>query len=198
MSSSEYRARAKTWLAANMPRVADQPSGAEHSQDPERLRDLIHRLGDGGYNGICFPTELGGAGLSRFHHRAFLQEALEYELPIHIGNPGLSIIAPPILEFGTPAQKEHVAAMLRGDEIFVQMMSEPSGGSDMAGALTRAERDGDVWVLNGSKIWSSGPWRSNWGLVLVRPTGRCPSTAACPWSCSISPFRASPSTRSRW
>ena len=168
MSLEEYRARARTWLAANMPRLDEQPPGAEQGQGPERLRDLIHRLGDGGYNGICFPTELGGAGLSRFHHRAFLQEALLYELPTHIGNPGLSIIAPPILEFGTPAQKEHVAAMLRGDEIFVQMMSEPSGGSDMAGALTRAERDGEVWVLNGSKIWSSGAWRSTWGLVLVR------------------------------
>ena len=164
----EYRARAKSWLAANMPRLDEQPPGAEESQGPERLRDLIHRLADGGYNGICFPTELGGAGLSRFHHRAFLQEALEYELPTHIGNPGLGIIGPPILEFGTPAQKQHIAAMLRGDEIFVQMMSEPSGGSDMAGALTRAERDGEVWVLNGSKIWSSGAWRSDWGLVLVR------------------------------
>ncbi|HEX3567728.1 MAG TPA: acyl-CoA dehydrogenase family protein, partial [Acidimicrobiales bacterium] len=69
----EYRARAKSWLATNMPRLDEQAPGAEESQGPERLRDLIHRLADGGYNGICFPTELGGAGLSRFHHRAFLQ-----------------------------------------------------------------------------------------------------------------------------
>jgi alkylation response protein AidB-like acyl-CoA dehydrogenase len=101
----EYRARAKTWLAANMPRVADQPSGAEHSQGPERLRDLIHRLGGGGYNGICFPTELGGAGLSRFHHRAFLQEALEYELPIHIGNPGCPSSPRPSWNSGRPPKK---------------------------------------------------------------------------------------------
>ena len=101
----QYRATAATWLAANMHRIDEQPPGAEQSQGPERLRDLIHRLADGGYNGICFPTALGGAGLSRFHHRVFLQEALGYELPIHIGNPGLGIIGPPILEFGTPAQK---------------------------------------------------------------------------------------------
>jgi alkylation response protein AidB-like acyl-CoA dehydrogenase len=162
----EYRDRARAWLAANMPRL-DRP-GVEPDQGPERLRQLIGTLWDGGYAGICFPTELGGAGLSRFHHKAFLEEALDYELPIHIGNPGLSIIAPPIMEFGTDAQKRHVTAMLRGDEIFVQMMSEPSGGSDMAGALSRADRDGDVWILNGSKIWSSGAYRSDWGLVLVR------------------------------
>ena len=162
----EYRARARAWLQASMPRLEDAPPIEE--QDAPRLRDLIRRLNDGGYAGICFPTELGGAGLSRYHHRAFLEEAREYELPIHVGNPGLSIIAPPILEFGTPEQRQHIAAMLRGDEIFVQMMSEPSGGSDMAGALTRADKDGDVWILNGSKIWSSGAWRSDWGLVLVR------------------------------
>ena len=157
---------ARRWLAEHMPRL--EHPGVEPDQDPARLRDLIGRLAEGGYAGICFPTELGGAGLSRFHHRAFLEEALPYELPIHVGNPGLSIIAPPIMEFGTPTQKRHVSAMLSGEEIFVQMMSEPSGGSDMAGALTRADRDGDVWILNGSKIWSSGAWRSDWGLVLVR------------------------------
>jgi alkylation response protein AidB-like acyl-CoA dehydrogenase len=162
----DYRATARQWLAANMPRL-ERP-GIEPDQGPERLRQLMAILWDGGYAGICFPTELGGAGLSRFHHKAFLEEALPYELPIHIGNPGLSIIAPPIMEFGTEAQKRHVTAMLRGDEIFVQMMSEPSGGSDMAGALSRADRDGDVWILNGSKIWSSGAYRSDWGLVLVR------------------------------
>jgi alkylation response protein AidB-like acyl-CoA dehydrogenase len=162
----EYRLRAREWLGQNMPRL-DRP-GVDPEQGAERLRMLIRRLWDGGYAGICFPTELGGAGLSRYHHRAFLEEALSYELPIHVGNPGLSIIAPPIMEFGTTEQKRHVTAMLNGDEIYVQMMSEPTGGSDMAGALSRAERDGDVWVLNGSKIWSSGAYRSTWGLVLVR------------------------------
>ena len=162
----DYRATARQWLAAQ--HAPAGTAGSEPDQGPERLRQLMAILWDGGYAGICFPTELGGAGLSRFHHQAFLEEALPYELPIHIGNPGLSIIAPPIMEFGTEEQKRHVTAMLRGDEIFVQMMSEPSGGSDMAGALSRADRDGDVWILNGSKIWSSGAYRSDWGLVLVR------------------------------
>ena len=162
----EYRTRARAWLADNMPAL--DPLASPQDQTKETLRDLMRRLWDGGYSGICFPKELGGQGLSRYHHRAFCEEAAGYELPIFVGNPGLSIIAPPIMEFGTDKQKEHITAMLRGDEIFVQMMSEPSGGSDMAGALTRADRDGDTWMLNGSKIWSSGAYRADWGLILVR------------------------------
>ena len=162
----DYRTQARVWLADNMPPL--DPTANPNEQSSELLKDLARRLHSGGYSGICFPTELGGAGLSRFHHRVFCEEAADYELPIYLGNPGLSIIAPPILEFGTDAQKQHIAAMLRGDRLFVQMMSEPSGGSDMAGALTRADRDGDSWILNGSKIWSSGAWRADWGLILVR------------------------------
>lgn len=162
----DYRLAVRNWLVANMPRLS--PGFSRMGQTKDRLRELMRRLWDGGYAGICFPTEVGGQGLSRAHHAVFCEEATGYELPFHVGNPGLSIIAPPILEFGTTEQKRHITAMLRGDEIFAQMMSEPSGGSDMAGARTRADRDGDSWILNGSKIWSSGAYRSDWGLVLVR------------------------------
>lgn len=161
-----YRMEAREWLADNMPPL--DPRADPNEQPKEHLKDLARRLYSGGYSGICFPEEVDGAGLTRAHHRVFCEEASGYELPVFLGNPGLSIIAPPIMEFGTDEQKQHVAAMLRGERLFVQMMSEPSGGSDMAGALTRADRDGDVWRLNGSKIWSSGAWRADWGLILVR------------------------------
>jgi len=161
-----YRIEARAWLADNMPPL--DPTANPNEQSKEHVKDLARRLWSGGYSGICFPEELGGAGLSRYHHRAFCEEAAEYELPIYLGNPGLSIISPPILEFGTDEQKQHITAMLKGERLFVQMMSEPTGGSDMAGALTRADRDGDAWILNGSKIWSSGAWRADWGLILVR------------------------------
>ena len=168
----QYRLDARAWLADNMPLL--DPTANPNEQPKEHLKDLARRLHSGGYSGICFPTELGGAGLSRHHHRVFCEEAAGYELPIYLGNPGLSIIAPPILEFGTDEQKQHITAMLRGERLFVQMMSEPSGGSDMAGALTRADRDGDSWILNGSKIWSSGAWRADWGLILVRTNWEVP------------------------
>ena len=74
-----------------------------------------------------------------------------------------------ILEYGTEEQKlRHIPAILRGDELWMQFLSEPSGGSDVAGALTTAVRDGDQWVLNGSKVWTTGAWWSDWGLVLAR------------------------------
>ena len=83
--------------------------------------------------------------------------------------PTLSPCAAVILEFGTEEQKlRHIPAILRGEELWMQFLSEPSGGSDVAGALTTAVRDGDQWVLNGSKVWTTGAWWSDWGLCLAR------------------------------
>ncbi len=74
-----------------------------------------------------------------------------------------------LLDFGTEEQKlRHIPAILKGEELWMQFLSEPSGGSDVAGALTTAVRDGDEWVLNGSKVWTTGAWWSDWGLCLAR------------------------------
>ena len=74
-----------------------------------------------------------------------------------------------LLEFGTEEQKQrHIPAILKGEEIWMQFLSEPSGGSDVAAALTTAVRDGDEWVVNGSKIWTTGAWFSDYGLCLLR------------------------------
>src|SRR5690242_21321050 len=62
-------------------------------------------------------------------------------------------------------KQEHIPAILKGEELWMQLLSEPSGGSDVAGALTTAVRDGDEWVLNGSKVWTTGAWWSDWGLL---------------------------------
>jgi len=83
--------------------------------------------------------------------------------------PTFTICGPTILDMGSEEQKrEHLAAVIRGDEVLVQFLSEPGGGSDLAGATTRAERDGDVFVLNGSKIWSSGAYAADYALCLAR------------------------------
>ena len=74
-----------------------------------------------------------------------------------------------ILEFGTDEQKKrHVPPILKGEALWMQFLSEPSGGSDVAGAQTTAVRDGEEWVINGSKIWTTGAWWADWGLCLVR------------------------------
>ena len=165
---ADFRARARDWLAANMPPLGD---GYNDRSDERRAveRKLQRMLWDGGFAGICFPAEYGGLGLTTAHQRAFTAESAPYDMPFSINVPTLGILAATLVDFGTHEQKlRHLPAILRGDELWVQFLSEPSGGSDLAGCLTRADRDGDVWILNGSKIWSSGAYTSDWAMCLAR------------------------------
>ena len=119
--------------------------------------------------GICFPREYGGQGLAPAFQRVFNEEMAGYEYPTRLQSPTFSPIAGVLLEFGTDEQKrQHIPAILRGEEIWMQFLSEPSGGSDVAGALSSAVRDGDEWILNGSKVWTTGAWWSDWALCLAR------------------------------
>lgn len=163
-----FRSRARTWLAANMPPLGD---GYNDRSDERRAveRELQARLWAGGFAGICFPAEYGGLGLTVAHQRAFTAESAPYDMPFSINVPTLGILAATLVDFGTHEQKlRHLPAILKGEELWVQFLSEPSGGSDLAGCLTRADRDGDVFVLNGSKIWSSGAYTSDWAMCLAR------------------------------
>jgi alkylation response protein AidB-like acyl-CoA dehydrogenase len=167
-----YRARARAWLADNMPRLEPGKRWDPFNDDDDRgtrTRDLQRKLFDGGYAGICYPKEYGGQGLPPEYQFAFNEESIGYEMPIVMSTPTLTICGPTILDMGTEEQrKRYIPKFLSGEEIWVQFMSEPSGGSDMAGALTRATRDGDVWVLSGSKIWSTGAYRADYALCLAR------------------------------
>jgi alkylation response protein AidB-like acyl-CoA dehydrogenase len=167
-----YRQRLRAWLAENMPKLApgaDWDPLRDDDDRASRARELQRRLYDGGFAGVCYPREYGGQGLPIEYQRVFDQESQGYELPALFSVPTLSICGPTVLEFGTEAQKQrYIPAFIRGDELWVQFMSEPSGGSDMAGALTRATRDGDVFLLNGSKIWSTYAYRSDFALCLAR------------------------------
>ena len=143
--------------------------------DDEELAEVAHEravqrmLFDAGLAGICFPTEYGGQGLTPAHQRVLNEELEGYEFPTRFQAPTLSPCAAVLLDFGTEEQKRrHIPAILKGEELWMQFLSEPSGGSDVAGALTSAVRDGDEWVLNGSKIWTTGAWWSDWGLCLAR------------------------------
>jgi alkylation response protein AidB-like acyl-CoA dehydrogenase len=170
----EFAARARAWLADTMP--PEQPSrrwgfgtDEEELASVAELRDLQGRLYEGGFAGICFPAEYGGQGLPHEYQRAFNREAVGYELPTMLNVPTLVPCAAVILEFGTEEQKKrHLPRILRGEEIWMQFLSEPTCGSDVAGALTTAVRDGDEWVINGSKVWTTGAWWADWGLCLLR------------------------------
>jgi alkylation response protein AidB-like acyl-CoA dehydrogenase len=165
-----FRLRARAWLAAELPRVPDGWDPLRDDDDrASEARTLQRRLWDGGFAGICYPRGYGGLGLPLEYQRAFHEEAEGYKMPAIFSTPTMSIVGPTLLECGTEEQKlRYIPAFLRGDELWVQFMSEPSGGSDMAGALTRATRDGDYLALNGSKIWSTYAYRADFGLALVR------------------------------
>ncbi|ONH28703.1 acyl-CoA dehydrogenase family protein [Pseudofrankia asymbiotica] len=175
-----FAARARTWLAENMP-PADPAKdtfflhAATHPTDEQVLaraatcRELQRRLFDGGFAGICVPAEYGGQALTPAHQAAFNREIKGYDYPSEIQASTFIPCMAVLLEFGTEEQKlRHIPRMLRGEEIWVQLLSEPGGGSDAAGAVTSATRDGDRWVLNGSKIWTTSGWWGDWALCLAR------------------------------
>ena len=173
-----FRARARNWIRENLRPLVEivvrcfglrAASEVQELATVARSRELQRRLYDAGFAGICFPVEYGGLGLTPQHQRAFNEELAGYEWPMKLAVPTLSPCGAILLEFGTEDQRRrHIPAILKGEEIWMQLLSEPSGGSDVAGALTTAVRDGDEWVLNGSKIWTTGAWWSDWGLCLAR------------------------------
>jgi alkylation response protein AidB-like acyl-CoA dehydrogenase len=178
-----FRSRLHTWLADNVPTAtaATRPGVRGDMSDEEELADVAHtrelqrQLYDGGFAGIIFPKEYGGAGLTPAHQQVFNEEIVGYEYPARTQVPTFSPCATVLLEFGTHEQKlAHIPAILKGEEIWMQFLSEPSGGSDVAGAQTTAVRDGEEWILNGSKIWTTGAWWSDWGLCLARTNWEVP------------------------
>ncbi|KZS82717.1 acyl-CoA dehydrogenase family protein [Mycobacterium persicum] len=171
-SVAEFAARARAWLADNMPPV-DPISPPAAPRDDERswqrARELQKRLYEGGFAGICFPREYGGQGLPYEYQRAFDEESRCYEMPLILNTPTFTICCATLLDTGSEEQKKtHIGAALRGDEVLVQLLSEPSGGSDLAGVLTRAERRGDRWVIDGAKTWSTSAFAADYGLCLAR------------------------------
>ncbi len=173
-----FRQRARAFVRANLqPFDVHASVGAlrnDRSDDEElaavaRDREVQRMLFEAGLAGVCFPRAYGGQGLTAAHQRVLNEELVGYEFPTRLQAPTLSPCAAVLLDFGTEEQElRHIPAILRGEEIWMQFLSEPSGGSDVAGALTSAVRDGDEWVLNGSKIWTTGAWWSDWGLCLAR------------------------------
>ncbi|MFY2862100.1 acyl-CoA dehydrogenase family protein [Mycobacterium sp. THU-M104] len=169
---AEFATRARAWLAENMPAIdPDCPPTAPRDDERAwaRARELQKRLHEGGFAGICFPREYGGLGLDYEYQKAFDSESLGYEMPLILNTPTLTICCATLLDTGSDAQKrKHIGAALRGDEVLVQLLSEPSGGSDLAGVITRAERHGDRWVINGAKTWSTSAFAADYGLCLAR------------------------------
>ncbi|WP_157420464.1 acyl-CoA dehydrogenase family protein [Actinomadura kijaniata] len=158
----EYRRTARAWLES---RTAGLPP------DPglDDARAFMADLYDAGYSGITWPVEYGGQGLSAAEERAFQQAASDFTLPVGVFGIGLGMCGPTLLSIGTEEQKRrYLPPLLRGEEIWCQMFSEPGAGSDVASLQTRAVRDGDHWVVNGQKVWTSVARQADRGLLIAR------------------------------
>ena len=168
LSVTDFRNRARAWLEQNAPRRGGgdaEPGRADIASQ----KAFQAKLFDAGFAGITWPQEYGGQGLSNAEQIAFSQVARDFALPVGAFIIGLGMPGPTILELGTEEQKKrYLPKLLRGEEIWCQLFSEPSGGSDVAALITTAVRDGDGWVLNGQKVWTSGAQYSDYGAVIAR------------------------------
>ncbi len=171
-SVEQFALRARTWLSENMPPInPDNPPFAVRAETEswERAKELQKRLYEGGFAGICFPREYGGLGLDYAYQKAFNDECRNYEMPLILNTPSFTICGATILDMGSEDQKrERISAAIRGDEVLCQLLSEPSGGSDLAGVITRAELKDGTWIINGAKTWSTSAFAADYGLMLAR------------------------------
>jgi alkylation response protein AidB-like acyl-CoA dehydrogenase len=118
---------------------------------------------------MTWPKEYGGRAASRIEASIWNQEEARYATPPNIFTIGQGMLGPTIMAHGTDAQKaRHLNKMLRGEEVWCQMFSEPGAGSDLAALRTRAEPDGDDFIINGQKIWTTGAQYSKWGMIVTR------------------------------
>ena len=169
-------------MASNLPRAEGHGGNLEIDDEEKRRtvaedKELQQAIFDAGFAGIRYPEQYGGQGLTREHQVAWHQATAGYRVPTTF-TVTHGILGPTMLDFGTEEQKaRYLPAMLSGQELWVQFLSEPSGGSDLAGLLTRADRDGDVFRLSGSKIWSTGAHFSDYAMVLARTNMDVPKHA---------------------
>jgi alkylation response protein AidB-like acyl-CoA dehydrogenase len=168
-----FRAELREWLAKNMPE-GWKGEGRQALEDaaPEELgllRDWLRTLHKGGWSGLHWPVEYGGRGAGLVEQVIFNEELARARAPRVINGIGLELVGPTMIAYGSEEQKkQHLPKILAGEEIWCQGFSEPNAGSDLAGLQTRADLDGDEFVVNGSKIWTSGAQYSEWCGLLAR------------------------------
>jgi alkylation response protein AidB-like acyl-CoA dehydrogenase len=184
----QFARRARAWLASVLPpRSPDETArwgaGSDdvsvfHNLTFEEERDLLARAMawqrtkfDAGYGALTWSREFGGAGLGPEYEQAFRREQAAFETPPshETFSVTLGLIAPTIRVYGTPAQKDRfIPPFVRTEQLCCQLFSEPGAGSDLASLRTTAVRDGDEWVINGQKVWSSGAQYARWGELIAR------------------------------
>jgi alkylation response protein AidB-like acyl-CoA dehydrogenase len=173
-----FRREVREWLADNVPAELRGRGFAATRADRaqvERLREWQRTLHKAGYVGIDWPVELGGRGASLVEQIILYEEMSRAQAPQPINRGGLSMLGPTLMKHGTAAQQaQHLSRILTAEEIWCQGFSEPNAGSDLANLQTRAVLDGDHYVINGQKVWTSMAHVSDWGFFLVRTDPAAP------------------------
>jgi alkylation response protein AidB-like acyl-CoA dehydrogenase len=171
----EFAQEAKQWLAENK-HLAPRDYGAICPPDMvnEGLSWQKH-LYASGKAGIHWPIEFGGQGLTAAHQAQWLYECALVGVPGVFNMVGLVLTGGAVQKFGTPEQQaRHLNATLRAEHVWCQLFSEPGAGSDLGSLSTKAERDGDRYIVNGQKVWCSGGRYSNWGILMARTNSDAP------------------------
>jgi alkylation response protein AidB-like acyl-CoA dehydrogenase len=165
-----FRSELVEWLAGNAPTDDELRSGKRSSSDlPPWAKAWQRRLFDNGYLVPGWPPELGGRNAGPTQQMIYFEELARRDLPRTTNPQGLGIAAPSILDYGTALQKQrYVGPTLRAEIAWCVGMSEPGAGSDLAGLRTSAIQDGDSFVVNGQKVWTSGAHQSDWCICYVR------------------------------
>ena len=172
-----FRERARAWLTENLPTgIANRGFALAIDEESVRvLTDWQRRLWEAGYLGLSWPKEYGGQGASMIESAIFNEEMARVRAPAPLNELGLSMGGPTILEHGTEDQKRRfLPKILSCEEVWCQGFSEPVSGSDLAAIGTRAVIDGDHFVVNGQKVWTSLGHISDWCMLLVRTDADAP------------------------
>ena len=186
---AEFRKEAHDWLSkhakprsdsGNMMSMFAESEGGDSRGEAEwemvrRAQEWQKLKADAGWAGITWPKKFGGRGGNIMQQVIWGQEEAKFETPPNIFMIGIGMAGPTIQAHGTNEQKErYLKPMLRGEEVWCQLFSEPGAGSDLAGLRTRAVKDGDDWVVNGQKVWTSGAHYSKWGILVTRSDPTAP------------------------
>ncbi len=168
-----FRVTVRDWMSAN---AAEYKTPVDHDGDlVARAKAWQAKKYAAGYVGITWPKAVGGQGGTAMQQIMFNQEEGKYWVPSGIYAIGLGMCIPTVFSHGRPEiMARYVPAAMKGEEIWCQLFSEPAAGSDLAGIRTKAERDGDGWMINGQKVWTSGAHRSDYGIVVCRTDPNVP------------------------
>ncbi|WP_459976498.1 acyl-CoA dehydrogenase family protein, partial [Mycobacterium avium] len=171
-ADQEFREEVRTWLAEHMVGefVGAADRGGPDDDDNWELRRAWEReLAAGSWLGLSWPPQYGGRGATLTQEIVFAMECARAQAPPRAAFHGETLMAPTALAYGTEEQKQRLLPpMARSEVVWCQGYSEPGAGSDLAAISTRAERDGDDWVISGQKIWTTFAQHADWIFAIVR------------------------------